>query len=266
MELSQENFHWRMISEFWQDALMNLPLLIQFLLCPIILVILLWISAPYGRHYRDGWGPRLPNRAAWVLMEIPALLVITVLVLISPALHMPQTWVPLCFWIFHYGYRTLVFPALMHPSDKTFPILLVVFAVSFNVLNGYNNAAALISAGESNSPMPSIHFFAGAAMFLIGFSIHFRADKTIRCLRNPGETDYRIPRGGLFRWVSSPNYLGEIIQWTGWAVMTWSLAGVAFALFTMCNLVPRAISNHRWYTESFADYPPDRKILVPGVF
>ena len=70
----------------------------------------------------------------------------------------------------------------------------------------------------------------------------------------------------MFRWVSSPNYLGEIIQWTGWAVMTWSLAGVAFALFTFCNLAPRAISNHRWYREYFAQYPAGRKVLFPGLF
>ena len=106
----------------------------------------------------------------------------------------------------------------------------------------------------------------GAAIFLAGFTIHFQADRVIRKLREPGETAYRIPRGGLFRQVSSPHYLGEIIQWIGWAVMTWSLAGAAFALFTFCNLAPRAISNHRWYRERFSNYPAGRKILIPGIF
>jgi steroid 5-alpha reductase family enzyme len=168
--------------------------------------------------------------------------------------------------VFHYGYRTFVFPALMQPSDKTFPALLVIFAIVFNSLNGYNNATALIEAGENNGPLLSIHFLVGAVTFLVGFTMHFQADKTIRRLRKPGETDYRIPHGGLFRWVSSPNYLGEIIEWIGWAVMTWSLAGVAFALFTFCNLAPRAISNHRWYRERFSDYPAERRILIPGFF
>ena len=48
--------------------------------------------------------------------------------------------------------------------------------------------------------------------------------------------------------------------------MTWSLAGLAFALFTACNLAPRAIANHRWYRQQFPDYPPRRRILVPGIF
>ncbi len=245
---------------------MSLPLLIQFALCPLVLLSLLWVTAPYGRHHRSGWGPDLANRAAWVLMELPALLVISILVLSDPAGSSPQAWVPLGFWVFHYSYRTFVFPALMQPSDKTFPALLVLFAVGFNSLNGYNNAEALLDAGRRDGPLLTVHFAIGAFVFLAGFVMHFSADRTIRRLRKPGETTYRIPHGGLFRWVSSPHYLGEILQWTGWAILTWSLAGAAFALFTFCNLAPRAISNHRWYHERFSDYPRGRKILVPGMF
>ena len=50
----------------------------------------------------------------------------------------------------------------------------------------------------------------------------------LRNLRAPGETGYKIPVGGLFRWVSSPNYFGELLEWTGWAIATWSIPGVAF--------------------------------------
>ncbi len=266
MQFLKEHSHWRILSDFWQDADMSIPLLIQFILCPVVLISLVWVTAPYGRHHEKGWGPNLPSRAAWILMELPALLVITTLVVLSPVRQMPQAWVPLLFWLFHYGYRTFIFPALMRPSGKTFPALLVLFAIAFNVLNGYNNAEALISAGKEETRLLSLHFFAGGAIFLAGFAIHFRADRSIRLLRRPGEKAYRIPQGGLFRWVGSPNYLGEIIQWIGWAIMTWSLAGAAFALFTFCNLAPRAVSNHRWYRERFPDYPADRRILVPGIF
>jgi hypothetical protein len=34
----------------------------------------------------------------------------------------------------------------------------------------------------------------------------------------------------------------------------------------MANLVPRAIATHAWYREKFADYPPERRILVPFVW
>jgi protein-S-isoprenylcysteine O-methyltransferase Ste14 len=199
-------------------------------------------------------------------MELPALLLVPGLVLGSPVRDMPGAWIPTALWLLHYGYRTLVFPALMRTSGKTFPALLVGFAIGFNLLNGYNNGTALIANGFAGASTHSIHFLAGALMFAAGFTVHCQADHIIRMLRMPGETGYRVPRGGLFRWVSSPHYLGEIIQWTGWAIMTWSLAGVAFALFTVCNLAPRAISNHRWYRERFADYPAERKIIIPRVF
>ena len=243
-----------------------MPLLIQFLLCPLVLLSLLFVTAPYGRHYSGGWGPRLPNRLAWVLMELPALLTIALVILSNPAWNRPQAWVPLSLWLFHYAYRTFLFPFLMRPSPNTFPALLVLFAVAFNLLNGYNNGDALITAANAGKPLWTVHFFLGLAVFLGGFVMHASADRTIRQLRKDGETGYSIPRGGLFRYVSSPHYLGEIIQWCGWAILTASLAGLAFALFTICNLAPRAISNHRWYRERFPDYPVNRKILIPGIF
>jgi len=80
-----------------------------------------------------------------------------------------------------------------------------------------------------------------------------------------GIAHYRIPYGFAYRWVSCPNYLGEIIQWTGWAIATWSLAGVVFAIWTMANLVPRALTHHRWYRDRFSEYPADRRALIPFV-
>ena len=255
-----------MVTKFWHYAEVDLPLIIQFLLCPVVLLSLLAVTAPYGRHHQPGWGPSLPSRAAWFLMELPALLVIAWLVLDHPARTAAVAWVPLAFWLVHYSYRTLLFPALMRPSGKTFPALLVLFAIGFNVLNGFNNANALIANAASGKSLLTPHFLAGTLVFWTGFAIHCHADHVIRTLRKPGERAYKIPEGGLFRKVSSPHYLGEILQWAGWAILTWSLAGLAFALFTFCNLAPRAISNHRWYRRRFADYPGRRKVLVPGIF
>ncbi len=245
---------------------MSVALLLQFLLCPVVLFCLLRVTAPYGRHHQRGWGLTLPNRFAWIAMELPALLVITWLVCSSQAREVAVTLVPLGFWLFHYGYRTFLYPALMRPSRQTFPALLVLFAVLFNTLNGYNNAQALIASGIQGEPLWSWHFVVGAFLFMTGFAMHSHSDAVIRNLRRPGETGYAIPRGGLFRWVSSPNYLGEMVQWVGWAILTWSLAGLAFALFTVCNLLPRAMANQRWYQAQFSDYPSARKILIPGVY
>ncbi|HDP80029.1 MAG TPA: DUF1295 domain-containing protein, partial [Spirochaetes bacterium] len=95
---------------------------------------------------------------------------------------------------------------------------------------------------------------------------NMHADHVLKNLRSPGETGYRIPAGGLYRFVSCPNYFGEILEWTGWALATWSLPGLAFALFTMANLVPRARAHHRWYHETFPDYPAERKRVIPFLY
>jgi protein-S-isoprenylcysteine O-methyltransferase Ste14 len=254
------------LREFWQDALMNIALLVQFMLCPVVLISLLLTTAPYGRHHRPGWGPCLPARSAWILMELPALLLLPSLVLSSPARADPAAWLPTSLWLLHYGYRTLLFPILMRPSGKTFPALLAGLAIGFNLLNGYNNGSALLANSPAGASLSSLHFLGGTLLFGVGFALHWHADNTIRRLRKPGDSGYQIPRGGLFRWVSSPQYLGEMIQWLGWAILTWSPAGLAFALFTVCNLAPRAISNQRWYHRHFTDYPVDRKILIPRIF
>ena len=36
---------------------------------------LFFVSAPYGKHSRPGWGPRLSSKLAWIVMETPAVLV-----------------------------------------------------------------------------------------------------------------------------------------------------------------------------------------------
>ncbi len=108
-------------------------------------------------------------------------------------------------------------------------------------------------------------FIAGAGVFLCGLALNIRSDNILLRLRTQGGPDYSIPRGGLFRHVSCPNYLGEILEWGGWALATWSMAGLGFFVYAAANLGPRALSNHRWYRERFADYPTDRKALIPGV-
>ena len=72
-----------------------------------------------------------------------------------------------------------------------------------------------------------------------------------------------MPFGGGFAYVSAPNYLGEIVEWVGFALAAGTLAAWAFALFTFANLAPRALANHRWYRARFAEYPPDRRALIP---
>ncbi len=237
----------------------------ELIFAPLVLVLLLKISAPYGRHNRPGWGPLLDQKLSWVLMELPA--VILPMLFVTVFFDYFGSWRTqvLGLWLLHYGYRTFVFPLCIRDSKRSFPVVISMMALLFNIMNGYINwyAISVVNLGrDAWTPVAIL----GALIFLAGWAIHVSSDRIVTSLRGPGRPRYSIPRGGLFRWVSSPQYLGEIIQWCGFALLVGTLAGFAFALFTIANLLPRAVANHRWYQQQFANYPLERKRLIPGIF
>jgi len=134
-------------------------------------------------------------------------------------------------------------------------------------MNGYINGYEVFQL--KNYPanwLSSFHFVLGAIVFIIGYIINKHSEYLLKKLRKPGEKGYKIPHGGFFKWISCPHYFGEIIQWTGWAILTGSVAGWAFVAYTFANLAPRAISHHRWYLQNFSDYPKSRKAIIPHVW
>jgi hypothetical protein len=95
--------------------------------------------------------------------------------------------------------------------------------------------------------------------------VNLHSDGVLRSLRSTEDSGYKIPSGGAFQFVSCGNYFGELIEWIGWACLTWSLAGVTFAAWTAANLIPRAVAHHRWYRDQFPDYPQKRKAIIPYI-
>jgi 3-oxo-5-alpha-steroid 4-dehydrogenase 1 len=243
---------------------LNLVLL-ELALALFTVIGLKFVVAPYGRHGRGGWGPTVPARVGWVVMEAPAPLLFLGFYLAGA--HRAEL-VPLVFlalWQLHYLQRAFIYPFLMRPGARM-PISIPLLAIAFNTLNAYINARWVSEYGSySASWLYDPRFILGVLLFLGGYALNLNSDRILRGLRKPGETGYKIPYGGGYRWVSSPNYLGEIIEWFGWALATWSLAGLAFALYTTANLAPRAVDHHKWYRDTFPDYPTDRRALVPHV-
>jgi protein-S-isoprenylcysteine O-methyltransferase Ste14 len=230
------------------------------------LVALLFVSAPYGKHSRPGWGPQMDSKAAWILMETPAVLVPLAYFLVAGNRSAGAVF-SLCLWELHYLYRTYIYSAMQRGSRRSFPVALAATAFVFNINNGVIIGHDFFVDGMADRvSLLDPGCVAGLALFLGGLALHVHSDAIIRSLRSGGRTGYLIPRGGMFRFVSNPNYLGEIVQWIGFALLTRSLAAWAFALFTFCNIFPRAITNHRWYRGRFPDYPAERRIIVPFIF
>ena len=234
---------------------------------PIIVLGLMFISAPYGRHERTGWGLTIPSRIGWIAMEAPCVLVFVATYVSGEFRANTVPLLLLAAWQVHYVHRTFIFPFRARTSGKTMPAAVALMALTFNSINAYINARWISHLGSyTDSVLSEPHLWIGLGLFCAGLVINISSDSILFKLRKPGETGYKIPRGGLYRWVSSPNYFGELLEWFGWAIACWSLAGLAFFLFTAANLVPRAVTNHRWYLSKFDDYPTERKIIVPRVY
>ncbi len=233
----------------------------------VMFPLLLHVTVPYGRHSRKGWGPMIPNRLGWVIMELPSLIMFLTFFLLGPNHMTLPLIIFLLLYTIHYINRSVIFPFRTHTSQKLMPLLIAVFAIFFNLINGFINGYyfGTVSDGYSSEWLYDIRFILGSLLFITGYIINLRSDNVLLAIRKSSQNGYSIPTGGSFKYVSCPNFFGEILEWTGFAIMTWSPAALAFAIWTVVNLVPRALDHHKWYQERFQDYPAERKAVIPFI-
>ena len=250
------------------QTLYNIILWASAPLAIAIFVSLLFIPAPYGRHARRGWGPAIPNRFGWMIMESPSAILFAVLFFLGDVPKILPMLIFLILWESHYFHRTFIYPFRIANGKKGMPVSVILMGITFNLGNAYLNGYYLfsLSGGYPASWLQEPQMLVGLVIFVLGFTINKWADHVLRTIRLKSQAEYQIPYGGLYRWISCPNYFGEILEWIGWAIATWSLPGLAFAVLTIANLAPRALANHHWYHDKFADYPSVRKALIPKVW
>jgi 3-oxo-5-alpha-steroid 4-dehydrogenase 1 len=241
-----------------------------------VFVISWFLPSPYGRFASSRLGVSVGPRLGWFLMELPATLSFLVFFVTGPRRLEVVPLVFLAVWLVHYANRGFYFPFRMRVArgdQASFSLAVIVTGWGVTSLHGYFHAAFFTRLGAHYTTdwLTDPRFLVGLAVYYTGYVLNLRSDAIIRNLRTPeevaaGTKTYRIPRGGLFRWVSSPSYLTELVAWAGLALCTWSLAGVFIFLISAANLVPRAAATHRWYRERFPDYPPERRALIPCVW
>lgn len=226
-----------------------------------VMPVIFFKTAPYGRHTPANARFTLQSRYGWCLMETPSVLMLLAAFVMTPV-RGALPFVFLALWQLHYVNRAFIYPFRMRGGDRPMPWAIVLSAFSFTALNGFFNGWA-ITHNDYTHWASDPRCALGALVFLLGFAINQHADHVLRNLRKPGDSGYHIPHGGLYRFISCPNYFGELVEWSGWAIATWSLAGCSFALWTLANLLPRALAHHAWYRRTFPDYPPTRRALIP---
>ncbi len=249
-------------------------LTIGFAIAALVIVGGLFRQSPYGRFGATARGVNLSPKLGWWLMEIPATVVFVIFFLTGPHRFEATPLVLAAIWLMHYGNRGWFFPLSIRqvPGKRSsFNIVVLTAGMVITAMHGYLNGSFFshdYKRQYSIEWLTDPRFLIGLVVYLGGFFLLVSSESIVRNLRdknNPGSTEYKIPYGGGFRFVTSPAYLGELIAWAGFSLLTWSLAGVVIFLITAGNLIPRAFATHKWYREKFPDYPAERKALIPGV-
>lgn len=224
----------------------------------VIFPINLIYKAPYGRHTSKKWGISIDNKLGWIIMELPALVV-------CPAIYFyfkidfDISIMFICLWIIHYFNRTIIFPFRIKTKGKKMPLAIVLSAFFFNIVNGLINGYFL---SNINLHSVSIFLITGFLLFVLGLYINISSDNKLINLRKI-KKGYFVPKGGLFKYISCPNFFGEILEWFGFALMTFNIGSLSFFIWTCCNLIPRALAHHKWYKNKFNEYPKERKAILP---
>jgi 3-oxo-5-alpha-steroid 4-dehydrogenase 1 len=242
--------------------------IVWILVAIIAFPFMLKITQPYGRHSKKNWGPMIDNRLGWIFMESPSFFIFISLVLFGSSTPSQPVWILFGLWAIHYFNRSFVFPLRTKTNGKKMPVIIMFSAILFNLVNASLNGYwfGFVAPSYPENWITDPRFIIGGLVFITGFIINQMADRKLIGLRRGGSSGYFIPRGGLFNYISCPNFFGEIVEWTGFAIMAWNLPALSFAVWTAANLIPRAMDHHRWYKSYFKDeYPKSRKALIPFV-
>ncbi|WWC62087.1 uncharacterized protein I303_104677 [Kwoniella dejecticola CBS 10117] len=297
------------------------PTLLTFHIFPLHAPITLWhLDAPFGRFSSKTSNLNVNGNIAWAAAELvsPITFATTLLVNPHPPLNYPSRILAGLYFA-HYAHRAIVSPLILSPKRSPLHVVVALAMGLFNLFNGY-----LVAAGLAFYPPEaeiSWKFWIGVAGWAIGFLGNVYHDEVLNDLRRlPGDRlvtsrlsededpkagRYKIPRGGLYKFVSFPNYFSEWIEWTFYALAATSPsvsnslvplpplahlrlhAGLRgslvkliakiwwppyllhpawmFVLAEVACMLPRALRGHQWNQEKLKGYPKDRKAVIPGL-
>lgn len=249
----------------------NIFLAVMSAIAVVVFISLFFVDAGYGKFYNRKWGPSVGNRTGWVLMEAPVFIAMLLLWLLSDRTADPARIILLLIFEAHYFQRSFIFPMLIRGKSRM-PLSIILMGVLFNTLNALMQGGWIfyISAPERYTMawLADPRFITGLLIFAAGIYINISSDSIIRHLRKPGDTRHYLPKEGMFKYVTSANYFGEFVEWVGFAILTWSLPGAVFALWTFANLGPRAARIYDRYRDEFGDELDTTRVkrMIPYIY
>jgi very-long-chain enoyl-CoA reductase len=169
--------------------------------------------------------------------------------------------------VFHFGKRCLEVLFLHKYSGKislitTALICWAYSSISFTIQESVNQFTSNVDGSSISTLVPML---LGMFIYLSGQLSNFLHHILLTRLRSGSEKEYKIPMGGLFRYVNCPHYLSEIIAWIGIAIMSKYLIVYGLTFIMASYLVARSVNTSKWYREKIPNFPLDRKAIFPFV-
>ena len=251
----------------------NMFLAVMAVTALIVFIALYFVKAGYGYLYNPKFGFPVPNKIAWVLMEAPVFVAMWLLWWFGGRTLEIVSMILFSIIQIHYFQRSFILPMLLR-GRSMMPVSIMLMGATFNTLNALMQGGWLFYIVPTYFPdyyadwFSKPYIYIGVAVWVFGFVTNLHSDYIIRHLRKPGDTKHYIPKGGMFRYVSSANYFGEFMEWVGYSIASWSLPGVVFAWWTFANLAPRANSLYKRYESEFGEEFSSlgRKRIIPFIY
>lgn len=254
--------------ERFHHGLSSALLIVSF---PLYLLLRYRIVAPFGKHSSDRWRPTVSPQIAWFLFESPNLAWSLYAYWNRDPQVFDESVANQCLFalfVIHYVNRCIVYPLRISPKSQRVNIAVISSAFLFCLVNGFLQVMYYCQyQAYSKSFHLSPAFQIGCGIWFVGFLTNLHADAILLKLRQqPPVNTYKIPQGGLFRYISCANFFGEIVEWLGYATASQSLPAWAFFAWVCANLIPRGYAHHEWYCMKFEDYPRhERWAVIPFV-
>ena len=110
--------------------------------------------------------------------------------------------------------------------------------------------------------------YPGLFLFVFGQLANFNCHMILRNLRKEGSTARAIPSGFGFNLVTCPNYLFEVVAWTGVYLVSglnWSV--LFFIIVGSATMMKWASAREKRYRKEFGDkYKRKRYVMFPGLW
>jgi len=164
-------------------------------------------------------------------------------------------------------------------AKNSFITFLMFFSISglWVFLTTANSLTLILNNSDL---LNDLYFIIGLLIWIIGFSCEVTADEQKRRFRKKNENHGQFIVSGLWSISRHPNYFGEILIWTGMAVISfpvlsgWQYLTMISPIFVTLlltkisgvNLLEESADKKWGHLESYQNYKKNTAVLVPFFF